>query len=75
MQVYRGVEVQLPSFLTYCYIEVSGQAYAPATLPPGKQPLIPTEYEAKCAPETAWMLWKREKSLAPAIKPQTGQPV
>jgi len=27
-------------------MEVSGQLHAPAALPPGKEPLVPVEYEA-----------------------------
>jgi hypothetical protein len=36
------------------YMEVSGQFYAPATLPQGKEPLVLILYEAGCAPEPVW---------------------
>jgi hypothetical protein len=35
-------------------MEVSGQFHAPATLPPEKEPLVPTEQEAGWAPESVW---------------------
>jgi hypothetical protein len=46
-------------------IQMSGQLHAAAALPPGKEPLIQIEEEARQAPEPAWMLWEREKSLVP----------
>ena len=45
---------------------VCGQLQAQATLPPGKEPKVPTEYEVGWAQEPACILWKREKSLDPA---------
>jgi hypothetical protein len=33
-------------------MEVSGQLHAPAALPPGKEPLVPIEQEARWVPET-----------------------
>jgi hypothetical protein len=36
-------------------MKVSGQLHAPAALPPGKEPLIPTGWEAGWAPEPAWI--------------------
>jgi hypothetical protein len=47
-------------------MEVSGQFHAPASLPPGKEPSVPTVSESGWAPETVWTLWNREKSLSPA---------
>jgi hypothetical protein len=46
-------------------MEVSGQLHTIAALPPGKVPPVPTGQEADCAQELVWMLWSREKSLAP----------
>jgi hypothetical protein len=34
---------------------VSGQFYAPAALPPGKEPLVLIGYEAGWTPEPVWM--------------------
>jgi hypothetical protein len=33
--------------------------------PLGKEPLVPTEQEARWAPELVWMLWSREKLSYP----------
>jgi len=35
------------------------------TLTPGKDPVVFAEQEAKWAPELVWMIWSREKSVAP----------
>jgi hypothetical protein len=45
-------------------MEVSGQLHAPATLPSGKDTLVPIEEEAGWAPGLVWMLllWGREIS-------------
>jgi hypothetical protein len=47
-------------------MEVSGQLHAPAALPPGKQPPVPTGKEAEWAPEPFLTRWWREKFQAPA---------
>jgi hypothetical protein len=58
MKMYRGVEV-------------SGQLYAPATLPPLKRPPGPTGWEAECAAEPVLALRSKQKPLALAgIKPR-----
>jgi hypothetical protein len=36
------------------------------TTPRRKEPTVPIGYEVGWAPELVWMLWAREKSLAPA---------
>jgi hypothetical protein len=36
---------------------VSGQLQAPASLPPGKDPVVPTGYEAGWAPKPFWTRW------------------
>jgi hypothetical protein len=46
-------------------MEVSGQLHAPVTLPPGKEPLVPTVQETGSAAEPVWTLQSREKSLTP----------
>jgi hypothetical protein len=46
-------------------MQVSGQLYASAALPPEKEPLVPIGEEAVQVPEMVWMQWSREKSLAP----------
>jgi hypothetical protein len=38
-------------------MEVGGQHQALATLPPGKQPLLPTKWEAGWASQPIWMHW------------------
>lgn len=43
--------------------EVSGRFHAPATTSPGKAALKPIEQEARCTPEPALSLWRREKSV------------
>jgi hypothetical protein len=47
-------------------MKVSGQPYAPAALPPGKEPPVPTGKEGGGAPEPVCTLRTREKSLDPA---------
>jgi len=47
---------------------VSGQLHAPAALPPGKKPLVPTGYEAEWIPEPVWTQWRREKFLGTALR-------
>jgi len=44
---------------------VNGQLHAPGILPPGKEPCIPTEYEAKWAPESVCTWWQEEKIPTP----------
>jgi hypothetical protein len=41
---------------------VSGQLHAPAALPPGKEPPVPTAYEAGWVPEAVWTMWRTENS-------------
>lgn len=56
-------------------MEVNCQFEALAALPPGKEPSVPTEYDARSAREIICTLWRREKSLhhtgnsTPAIQP------
>jgi hypothetical protein len=47
-------------------MEVSGQLHAPAALPPGKEPLIPTRWKAGWASEPLWTRWGIDKFPAPA---------
>jgi hypothetical protein len=54
-------------------MDVSGQLYGPAALPPRKEPLLPIGYEAGWVPEPFWMRWWREKFSSPrqVSKPRT----
>jgi hypothetical protein len=45
-------------------MEASHYLYFPATLPLGKEPLVPIEYETGWTSEPVSILWRREKSLA-----------
>jgi hypothetical protein len=47
-------------------MELSGQLHAPAALPPGKDPLVPTGKETSWAPEPVWTWWWKDKFPAPA---------
>jgi hypothetical protein len=47
-------------------MEVSDQLYTPAALAPWKEPPVPTGLKVWCAPESVWVLWRREISLPPA---------
>jgi hypothetical protein len=47
-------------------MEVIGQLHDPATLPSGKEPLVPIAYKALWASEPVWMRWWREKFPTPA---------
>jgi hypothetical protein len=66
MEMYRGVEVERQHSWRWHYVEVSGQLHALATLPPGKEPLVPIGWEAGWLPELVWTLQGREKSVAPS---------
>jgi hypothetical protein len=44
---------------------VGGEWSASATLPPGKDPSVPIEYEAGWAPELVLMFWRRDSLLTP----------
>jgi len=59
MQAFRGVEVQLHTFLVSAlhYMDISGLLHSQA-LP------VPTENKAGCEPELGWTLWSRQ-SLFP----------
>jgi hypothetical protein len=52
-------------------MEVSGHLHAPAAVLRRKSPLVPIGQEAVWASEPVWALWKREKSLTPAVQPLT----
>jgi len=41
MKAYRGVEVKIHEFFDLHYMEVYDQLRTPATLSPGKEPLVP----------------------------------
>jgi hypothetical protein len=58
MKMYEEV-VQLHAFLTSA---CDGSAHALAALLPGKDLLVPAEYEAGWAPELVGTWWQREKS-------------
>ena len=59
-------------------MEVSGQLYAPATLPllPRHQerPIVPFEQEDGCGPQPVRTIWNTEKSLAPVRIRTTDRP-
>jgi hypothetical protein len=44
-------------------MEVTGQLYAPADLSLEKESLVPIEQEARWAPDSVWMLWRRGKEI------------
>jgi hypothetical protein len=43
-------------------MEVSGQLHALAALCQGKSSPVPIGWEARCAQDLVWMIWRREKS-------------
>jgi hypothetical protein len=47
-------------------MEISGHLQASAALPPSKEPPVPIGQQASFSPVLVWMLWNREKALAPA---------
>jgi hypothetical protein len=58
MNAYWGSGGIAPLILIHRHkMEVSGQFHAPAALPPGKEPLVPTGEEAGWAPEPFWTRW------------------
>jgi hypothetical protein len=58
-------------------MEVSGQLHTPAALPPGKEPLVPTEQEAEWAPEMVWTRGEEQENSEPlpGLEPPIIQPV
>jgi hypothetical protein len=44
------------------HLEMSSQVYAPAALPPKKEPPVPIGWEVGWAPEPVWTTWRREDS-------------
>jgi hypothetical protein len=56
-------------------MEVSGQLHAPAALPAGKEPLVPTGYEDGWASEPFWKRWCRKKFPAPAKESSPNTPI
>jgi hypothetical protein len=48
-----------PPILTSALDGREWTAHAPAALPPRKEAPVPTGYEAGCAPEPVWMLWRK----------------
>jgi hypothetical protein len=53
-------------FFTTALEEDEWLASRPGHFTPGEELPVPTGYEIKCASEPVWMLWRAEKSLAPA---------
>jgi hypothetical protein len=51
---------------TWHYMEVCGHLHTLATLNPGQDPLVSIKQETGWFPHSLWMLWGREKFLAPA---------
>lgn len=47
-------------------MEFSGYPHILAALFPGEEYSVTMEQEAGWAPDSVWIFWKREKSLAPA---------
>jgi hypothetical protein len=57
-------------------MEASSQFQAPAALSPEKEFLMPIENEVGWAPESAWTMWRRDKSFALAgNRSPSAQPV
>jgi hypothetical protein len=58
MEAFRGMEVQLHTFLSSTVFGHGRSASCPSPLP-----LLPTEHKAGCEPELGWTLWSKQKSL------------
>jgi hypothetical protein len=57
----RGVGAWVQSLLNVELDRVNGQIYAPAALPPGKEPVVLIEKESKWAAGLVWKLWEYRK--------------
>jgi hypothetical protein len=74
MKTYGGVAVQLLHSWLRHYMERSGQLYAPAALPPGKEPRYPLDKRLG-GPQSRFGRCGEQKSLAlarnrtPAVQP------
>jgi hypothetical protein len=62
----RGVHACLHSFLTLALDGGDGPTSCLTTLPPGKELPVPNELGAGWAPDTAWTIWRKARSLPPA---------
>jgi hypothetical protein len=63
MKTYRGVEIQLHTFLTLALDGGEWSASHPSHFTPEKRALVPTIKEAGWNPELVWTWWQREKFL------------
>jgi hypothetical protein len=75
MKAYWRVEVQSMHSLISALDGVSEQLYAPASLPPVKEPLVPMEKEAGWAQEPVWTRWRNNSQLLPGLESPIIQPV
>jgi len=76
---HEGVVGEWKYGSTHCsrrhQMEVSGQLHFPASLPPGKEPLLPIVQEAGWAPEPVWTRLWGEKWVAPTGTRTSDYPV
>jgi len=64
MKAYRGVEVQLHSFLTMALDGSQWSVSLPGSFSPRRRATVLIEQEARSAPEAVWTYWSRENYLA-----------
>jgi hypothetical protein len=62
MKVYGGVDVYTHIFLTSAVDGGEWSASRPARFTPGKEPSVPTRWEAGWTPEPVWRTWRRKNS-------------
>ena len=65
LQTYSGAQVDLQLILSQHYMKMSGQPHALATLLSGKEPLVPSEEEAACAPTASLDVTENTKISGP----------
>lgn len=65
-RTYAGAEVQTRTFLTLAADGGKCSASRSGRFILGERTVVPTEQEARWAPEQVWMFWRRGKILAPA---------
>ena len=64
MKVYGGMEMQLHLFFPLALDGGASSALCCGCITPGKEPMVPIEWEADWAPALFWTLWSRKMSVA-----------
>jgi len=64
MKVYGGLEIHLHLFFLFLLDGGVSSALCCGCITPGKEPLVPIEWESDWAPALFWTFWSRKLSVA-----------